>query len=89
MEDADFKCIVPFSDGSASFVHGFEAGILWTRMQAGGREIANEVAYHVANAEVFQRMAAACGYDMRTKPYDDIYMTVAFTKRRLHLSVVK
>jgi hypothetical protein len=37
---AGFRLLVPFPDGSESFVHGFEAGMIWQRMQNGEAHIA-------------------------------------------------
>lgn len=86
---AEFRCLVPFPDPSASFVHGFEAGMVWQRMIAGETPIENPVAYHVENRTTFERMAAAQGYDVEIEPCDDTWMTVTFTKRRLRFSVVE
>lgn len=86
---AEFRCLVPFPDGSHSFVHGFEAGQLWQRMMAGESPIENAIAYHIANRLVFERMAAAQGYDTEFEPCCDTWMTATFTKRRNRFSVIE
>jgi hypothetical protein len=91
---AEFRCLVPFPDASHSFVHGFEAGQLWQRMVEGEAEIENPVAYHVANRLVFERMAAAQGYDMEAEPCFDggdvcnTWFVATFRKRRNRFSVI-
>lgn len=91
---AEFRCLVPFPDGSASFVNGFEAGTLWQRMNAGEAEIESPVAYHLSNRAVFESMAAAQGYDCEFEPCADngrecdTWMLATFTKRRNRFSVI-
>lgn len=88
-DDTEMRCIVPFPDQSASFVHGFEAGLVWARMEAGQTHIdGNGVPFHEANLEVFRRMAAHFGYDMEAQPGDGTWAEITFTKRRSRLSVV-
>jgi hypothetical protein len=92
---AEFRCLVPFPDGSESFVHGFEAGMVWQRMVCAESPIENDCAYHIANRLMFERMAAAQGYDVEFEPCDangspcDTWMLATFTKRRLRFSVVE
>lgn len=92
---AEFRCLVPFPDGSASFTNGFEAGIVWQRMNAGETEIESPIAYHLANHIVFGRMAAAQGYDVEFEPCVtdgrtcDTWQMVTFTKRRNRFSVIE
>ena len=85
---AEFRCLVPFPDGSDSFVHGFEAGMVWQRMVAGEAVIENPIAFHVENEEVFRLMAAAQGYDIEVEPPSDGWIVVEFRKRRNRFSVV-
>ena len=86
---AEFRCLVPFPDGSTSFVHGFEAGMLWQRMCAGEAEIANPIAYHTANLEVFGKMAMAQGYDMESEAPDEEWVILTFRKRPKRFGVIK
>lgn len=84
-EDAnEFRCIVPFPDQHPSFCTGFEAGMIWQRMIAGETKIGgdDEVAMHRDNREVFERMAAAQGYDFSAEEIDDIWSIFTFSKRR-------
>lgn len=91
VDAAEFRCLVPFPDSSASFVNGFEAGMVWQRMVAGEAVIESDCAYHSENREVFESMAAAQGYDADFEPCDNLdeWMTATFTKRRNRLRVVK
>lgn len=91
-EDAsEFRCLVPFPDQSPSFVHGFEAGMIWQQMVAGASVIEPPIAVHSANAEVYRRMAAAQGYDCEIEPCegpDDVWSMLKFEKRRHRFSVI-
>jgi hypothetical protein len=90
LDAAEFRCLVPFPDASDSFVHGFEAGMIWQRMVRGEQEIGgiSEVATHSANAEVFQRMADAQGYDLHIDDSADGWMIATFVKRKNRFRVV-
>lgn len=60
-DDTAFGLIVSFPDQSASFVHGFEMGQLWQRMEHGAEaEITATV--HDENREVIVRSADALGW---------------------------
>lgn len=84
---ADYRCIVPFPDESASFVHGFEAGMIWGRMEHAEAFI--DGTFHTENLEVYRRMAGARGYDIETKSTEFPEWTeVKFSKRRNRLTVV-
>ena len=91
-EDVRYMPVVSFPDQSPSFVHGFEAGMIWQQMQDGLDPIEPEIAVQRANREVFENMANSAGYNLDTEEYADTeWMTVKFTrqpKRRGHLSVV-
>lgn len=52
--------IVSFPDQSERYAHGFEAGMIWQRMQAGEPNIA--VTARAENREALIRMASAAGY---------------------------
>lgn len=54
--------IVSFPDQSTSFTYGFEAGMIWARMEA--RVPAIEATVRAENGPVLRRMAAALGYDI-------------------------
>lgn len=62
MDDAEYGLIVSFPDPSESFVHGFEAGMIWARMEARERKFSATV--HDENCDVLRRMATASGYEM-------------------------
>jgi hypothetical protein len=63
--------------------------MLWQRMNAGETPIENDIALHLANKLVFERMAAAQGYDADFDVIDDTWVMAAFTKRRSRFSVVE
>jgi hypothetical protein len=86
---AEFRCLVPFPDESHSFVHGFEAGMVWQRMNAKERLIDNPIAYHKANREVLINMAAAQGYDiLEDTDCDDTWIMMTFEKRARRFAVI-
>lgn len=89
-DDAGFMCLVPFTDQSASFVHGFEAGQIWQRMAANERKIGGEddMPTHIQNRETFQRMADAQAYDLCVSCIDDVWMIATFTKRESRFRIV-
>ena len=63
--------VFAFPDGSASFVNGFEAGMIWTEIERGelkiDRGFEEGFPIHIENVEVVQRMAAARGYRLETQ----------------------
>lgn len=66
-QDTEYGLIVSFPDQSASFVHGFEAGSLWQKMESGTvAEIAVET--HIENREVIARMADHLGWSYESEP---------------------
>ena len=87
---AEFRCLVPFPDGSHSFVHGFEAGMIWQRLMAGENPVGggDEIAKHVENAEVFRRMGYAAGYDVTIEELDARWINVEFVKRPKRFGVI-
>lgn len=85
--EADYRCLFPFPDGSDSFVHGYEAGLLDARMTAADALI--EGVYHTANLTVFRRMCGHFGYDIEARPTEyPEWTAVTFRKRRSRLTVV-
>lgn len=85
---AEFRCLVPFPDNSQSFVHGFEAGMIWQQMVDGIQEIEPLVGLHGENIEVFRRMASAQGYDFDSEDCGGGWHTAKFTKRRHRFTVI-
>ena len=57
--DSEYGLIVRFHDQSHSYVHGFEAGIIWRRMESGEQDFSATI--HDENIAVIRDMAAACG----------------------------
>lgn len=56
-KDVEYGLIVKFPDSSHSYVHGFESGIAWNRIENGETDFSMTI--HTENSEVFTRMAAA------------------------------
>lgn len=93
-ESADWQPLVAFSDdGSPSYVHGFEAGMIWQQMQDQQADI--DATVHVENEGTLQAMANASGYTMtfqRFTEYERVgWASAQFTRRpaRGHLSIVE
>ncbi len=53
----EYSLIVSFPDQSETFVLGFEAGMIWEKLQAGVLDF--DLTIHTANTEVIQRMCEA------------------------------
>lgn len=66
--ESDYGMIVAFDDTSPSFVHGFEAGMIWARLEQGDAEIdlglSEGLPIHQESVEIVKRMAAARGYEV-------------------------
>jgi hypothetical protein len=64
------EMLFAFPDGSASFVNGFEAGMIWQRIESGEAAIDCGVEegfpIHSENVELIARMAACRGYRLET-----------------------
>ena len=95
MDEAEFKPLVSFPDQSESFVLGFEAGMLWRRMEDGEEVITGPTPYHSENVHgVFQAMADAAGYDIEATEcadHEGEWTEATFHRRKVvkaHLSLV-
>lgn len=88
---AEMSLLFSFPDDSDSFVHGFEAGMMWQRMQAGETPIVTDMPVHIANRTALERMARAGGYLMSVVDLmpDETWMHVEFQKLRFGLSVIE
>ena len=75
--------LVAFSDGSESFVLGFEAGLIWAEIENGAlvidRGVKEGFPVHVENMEVVQRMAVARGYVLESGAAADGWVPVLLT----------
>ena len=85
---AEFRCLVPFPDGSRSFVNGFEAGMVWQQLLAKPAEFEPAIAVHRENAEVFRRMGDAAGYDVHIDPVDHDWIMLRMQLRPKRFTVV-
>ncbi len=63
--------VFAFPDGSASFVNGFEAGMIWAEIERGesviDRGFDEGFPIHTENVELAQRMARSRGYQLETR----------------------
>lgn len=77
---SEYGLVVSFVDQSEAFVLGFEAGMLWKRMQDGEPYI--EMQIHTKNKEVIKRMASAEYYSAiyESVPMYDEWSVVKLTK---------
>lgn len=62
-----YSIIMPFLDGSKSFCHGYECGMLWVRM-AHKLPLEDGVPIHDENIEQIKLMAAHHGYTAEFTP---------------------
>lgn len=73
--------VFAFIDGSDSYVHGYEAGLLAAKMEAAQSPILSDLPYHTANIPQFELMARHYGYQMEERHTDFGEWTyLAFTK---------
>lgn len=89
-EGTEWKPLVSFADQSESYVHGFEAGMIWQRMQSKEPEI--EATVHVENEVTIINMANATGYAAEFESVGvDGWSSLLLTLRPAtgHLSVVE
>lgn len=63
MSEEQYGLIVSFPDQSQSFVLGFEAGMIWKRLESGEAEFSETV--HADNRDVIERMVEAMGLSVR------------------------
>jgi len=81
-DDKPYGLLVSFPDQSPNFVHGFEAGQIWQRLESGS-ELEIEATTHVDNREVIRRMADQCGFETDIRPTDvEGWDQTTLTKRR-------
>lgn len=79
-EPAEMEMAFSFPDQSASFVHGYEAGKLDARMEAGESVIdcgcSEGFPLHEENIDLVQRMAAFYGYKVTIEGSSDGWANV-------------
>ena len=92
----EMTMLFAFPDGSASFVNGFEAGMIWQRIENGEALVDcgfNEgTPVHSENLDLIARMAASRGYTVEQKPSEVGWTSVRLfvsAKPRPSLSVVQ
>lgn len=71
--DDEMGMLFAFPDGSASFVNGFEAGMIWQQLDSGSVEPIDRgfdegFPIHTDNVELVKRMAQARGFQVEVRP---------------------
>jgi hypothetical protein len=72
-EQADYSLVLPFDSDDPEFTRGFEAGMLWERMEHTDEL---EVTVHDGNAEMIMRMCEARGWAFQGEQVADGWMHV-------------
>jgi hypothetical protein len=93
-QQEEYGLLVSFPDQSEQFVHGFEAGQVWERLEnekqilIRGERLSMTV--HQANQEVITRMARHYGFSAEFAPESFVngWCSVSFVKGGAKLSVV-
>ncbi len=67
--NAEYGMVMPFKDESSSFVHGFEAGILWEKMC--NNEKFEKYLIHTKNIEQIEMMCRRFHYYYRFENYSE------------------
>lgn len=81
-DKATWECILAFDDQSESFVHGFEAGKIYTNMDQNPLMIQQTL--HKANTKLFIKMARLKGYEIEIREtICDEWVDVVFRKSSL------
>jgi hypothetical protein len=62
MSDETYGLVVSFADQSASYVHGFEAGMIWRDLETNYHGGAFSYTVHAENMETIRRMCTAMGF---------------------------
>lgn len=79
---AQFRPLIEFPDDSAGFVLGYEAGLLFGRLDTKPETWAGT--YHADNAEMLQQTAKTCGYTVKIEPSGDpTWVFAEFTRRQI------
>jgi hypothetical protein len=76
-EQADYSLVLPFDSDAPEFTRGFEAGMLWERMEHADTL---EATVHDGNAEMIMRMCEARGWAFQAECLADGWMYVQLRK---------
>ena len=92
-DETTYGLVVSFPDERASFVRGYEAGLIGYRMEHTAEQVIEELV-HTANEEVLRAMCAAFVWSAEFRPTEppmDEYRIVELRRlpQRKHLAVVK
>ena len=92
-EQSDYRLLVSFTDQSASFVNGYEAGAIGYRMEHTAEQMIEETV-HTATQEVLRSMCAGFGWEVEFQPTTPTMdeWCIAHLRRlpqRKHLAIVK
>jgi hypothetical protein len=87
MEMSEQTLIISFADQSESYVLGFEAGLLYQRLDSG--EAIEDYSVHANNAETLVRIAKHFGFAATLEATGtDGWSTISLSRGRPKLSVV-
>jgi hypothetical protein len=79
-KQAEYGLLVSFPDQSEKFTLGFEAGMVWEKMQ---KEDEFEMSVHNQNQEVCRRMAAAMAFYVEFNPTSYVeWVDAKFKKKK-------
>ena len=65
-----FELILPFNNDDENFIHGFEAGRIWTLMEENPDKLPGLI-FHAVNAEMVMRMLESRGLPLVAEFTDD------------------
>lgn len=75
-EDAEFGLVLAFDTDDPEFTRGFEAGLLWERLERDGEA---DQLIHAENAEMVMRIAEAKGLRFSAEDLGDGWMQAVLT----------
>lgn len=85
----DCKLLLSLPDQSPSFVHGFEAGVLWQALSLGRAEDGAHLLLHEENEEVFRRIARHYGWAISFERKGNGQTNATITRGRPALRMVE
>lgn len=74
------ELIVSFVDQSPSYTYGFEAGMIWTKLECNAPHI--EATIHRTNVEMIKKLCNIAGYFFDIKGYKDTEYAYVFAIKK-------
>ena len=75
---AEWRLDLAFDTDEPEFARGFEAGLLWGKLQELDSYSSATVMIHATNAEMAMRMAQECGMKFTAEDVDETFVVVRF-----------